>query len=93
MKKNYEDYLTLVIDGDLKKRIRIVATMQGKSINTWFNETIGTMLGKIVDEEFTRVTTKIVNDKEKADRAAARSIDARSNDTKKQPASEPLPSA
>lgn len=68
MKKTYEDYLTLVVDGELKKRIRIVATMQGKSINTWFNETVGPMLGKIVDEEYGRVTTKIVNDKEKAEK-------------------------
>jgi hypothetical protein len=69
MKKNYEDYLTLVIEGELKKRIRIVSAMQGRSINNWFNETVGPLLAKIVDEEFNRVTTKIVNDKEKAEKA------------------------
>lgn len=63
MKKTYEDYLTLVIDGELKKRLRIVATMQGKSINNWFNETMTEPLRRVVDEEYNRVTAKIIAEK------------------------------
>ena len=68
MKKTYEDYLTLVIDGELKKQLKIVATLQGKSINSWFNDTIIPVMTPIVAEEYDRVAKRIVNEKEARDK-------------------------
>ena len=68
MKRTYEDYLTLVIDGELKKQLKIVATLQGKSINSWFADTMVPVMAPIVAEEYDRVAKRIVNEKEARDK-------------------------
>lgn len=47
--------ITIVIDKDLKRKIRMIVAHDGRTINNWFGHRLGKTLEMIVEGEYSKI--------------------------------------
>jgi len=62
--------ITIVIDKDLKKKIRMIVAHDGRTINNWFNHRLGKTLEMVAEGEYAKISANFEKNQPKPDAAA-----------------------
>ena len=60
MKPN-EDTITIVIDKVTKRKIRMISSHDGRTINNWFNHTFGKTFHAVIDGQYAKVVLDVTD--------------------------------